>query len=901
MPMDEWFATLPVHAEDVPRRAAAMQAHLEGRTPTYEVDLRLRQPDGAYRWRRIHGLSVRDADGNPHRMAGSISDIDARRLAEGALRASEERYSLAMEASAEGHFDVDLNSDELFISERMNEMYGFAPGTRFENRKEYLKRFRFYGNDADTYHAAIRAAEVKGGPERYEFEYRILRPSGEVRWLRTRGKVTRDAEGRARRRTGGVADITEAKLAQEGLLQSQERYALAMEAAADGHTDWNLVTGEFDISPRLLRILGYAPGTTFADRADWVRRFPFHPEDRPRWEAAIAAHFAGRESKFRMDLRIVVRGETRWVAFTFIASRDPAGKPVRWTGTITDINDAKLAAETLRESQERYALAVAGANDGIWDWNLVTDLFYRSPRNQLITMGRASDGIDARRPDEWSRWYQLHPDDAPKRDAAIRAHLEGRTPLYEIDYRVRHQDGTYHWVLARGVCIRDASGRALRFAGSTSNIDARKASEEALRQSEERYALAVAGSDDGVWDVEFAARRVFVSARARELAGMPPGPETVPMDEYFAALPIHPEDAPRRIAAMQAHLAGETPAYEGEFRLRQRDGIYRWRRLHGLCLRDAHGNPHRMAGSISDIDARRRAEEARRLSEERYALAMEVAEEGHFDWNVQTDEIFTSAQALRVMNVPRDVEYRTRADVMARVRYHPDDWPRISAEWRETLAGRALEHEFEYRILRGEEPRWIRGRWKRFRDATGAALRVVGIIADITDRKKAADELRESEARFRGLTALWSDWFWQQDEHLRFTYSSAATDPPDGYPVGSAIGKTRWELPGIVPLSTSWAEHQQQLAERKAFRDFEYSRPAGDGTTRYVSTSGTPIFDEKGEFRGYHGVARTITDRKLAEEARRLSEERYALAMEASEEAHFDWNVRTDEIFGSEA
>ena len=217
---------------------------------------------------------------------------------------------------------------------------------------------------------------------------------------------------------------------EEALRRSEQRYALAMEAAGDGHTDWNLETGEFYISPRLLKILGYAPGTTFADRADWVRRFPFHPEDRPRWEAAVAAHFAGRDAKFRMDLRIVVNGETRWVAFTFIASRDASGKPVRWTGSIADINDAKLAEEALRESQERYALAVAG-------------------------------------------------------------------------------------------------------------------------------------SDDGVWDCDFAARRVFVSARARELAGMPPGPEMVPMDEWFASLPIHPEDVPRRVAAMEAHLAGEDAGVRG--------------------------------------------------------------------------------------------------------------------------------------------------------------------------------------------------------------------------------------------------------------------------------------------------------------------------------------------------
>jgi len=100
--------------------------------------------------------------------------------------------------------------------------------------------------------------------------------------------------------------------------QSEGRYALAMQAAGDGHTDWDLQTGEHYISPRLLEICGYAPGTTFRDRAEWVRRFPFHPEDRPVWERAVAAHFAGRESHLKKELRIVVRDEVRWTAFHFL-------------------------------------------------------------------------------------------------------------------------------------------------------------------------------------------------------------------------------------------------------------------------------------------------------------------------------------------------------------------------------------------------------------------------------------------------------------------------------------------------------------------------------------------------------------------------------------------------------
>src|SRR5262249_30753440 len=128
----------------------------------------------------------------------------------------------------------------------------------------------------------------------------------------------------------------------------------------------------------------------------------------------------------------------------------------------------------------------------------------------------------------------------------------------------------------------------------------------ALRESEERHALAVAGSDDGIWIYDFVKGEVFASARAREISAMPPGPERQSIEEWMAAVPIHPEDAPRRLAAMQAHLDGRAAAYEAELRMLLPGGGDRWIRIHGLCTRDAAGRPLRMAGSTSDIDARKR-------------------------------------------------------------------------------------------------------------------------------------------------------------------------------------------------------------------------------------------------------------------------------------------------------
>ena len=454
VPLDEFQAMLPLHPDDVPRRMAAMQAHLTGQAPAYEGEFRLRQLDGVYRWRRIHGICVRDANGRPQRMAGSFSDVDARRRAEDALRASEERYSLAMEASEEGYVDVNVDTDEFVTSERLNEIFGIARGTRYANRADFLSKFRFYRDDAEVYAAAMRTVMAKDGPNRYEFEFRIVRPSGEVRWLWTRGQVTRDAEGRARRRIGVIADITA----------------------------------------------------------------------------------------------------------------------------------RKEAEEARRLSEERYALAVAGSNDGIWDWDLLAD-------------------------------------------------------------------------------------------------------------------------------------RMFVSDRAQHIFGLEPGPTERSREAWHAMIDFHPDDHAAQRRMVEDYLSGERSGNDGEWRVRAPDGGYRWIRIRSICLRNAAGEAVRMAGSVSDIDAWKKAQAALRLSEERYAVAMGVAEEGHLDWNMQTGEFFASAQAKRVLNVPPDAQCRTRDDMMARVPYHPDDAPRFSAAWDTSLAGRAAEHELEFRILRGAEVRWIRRRWKIFRGA----------------------------------------------------------------------------------------------------------------------------------------------------------------------------------------
>ena len=129
----------------------------------------------------------------------------------------------------------------------------------------------------------------------------------------------------------------------------------------------------------------------------------------------------------------------------------------------------------------------------------------------------------------------------------------------------------------------------------------------------------------------------------------------------------------------------------------------------------------------------------------------------------------------------------------------------------------------------------------------------------------AMSSLAESEARFRGLTALSSDWYWEQDEEFRLSFMSRLLT---GLDPSAYLGRRRWEQPALNLSEADWQSHRQLLERHEPFRDFEMQRPAPDGGTRWLSISGEPVFDATGRFKGYRGVGRDITERKRAEEQR---------------------------------
>ena len=172
----------------------------------------------------------------------------------------------------------------------------------------------------------------------------------------------------------------------------------------------------------------------------------------------------------RESLNLRRDGTTFPVRLTSDVVVDPEGRPMGLVTCCEDISEYVQAQQALEESEERYALAARGSNDGLWDWDLELDTVYFSPRwKEMLGLDEHGIGED---PELWMQ--RIHPEDLPRVRTAIADHLAGLTPMLESEHRIEAADGGYRWVLTRGVAVRDEAGKPHRMAGSQTDINDRK-------------------------------------------------------------------------------------------------------------------------------------------------------------------------------------------------------------------------------------------------------------------------------------------------------------------------------------------------------------------------------------------------------------------------------------------
>lgn len=483
---DPGLWTRCIHPDDRARVGASFLAWLAQPLGKWEVEFRIVRNDGQVRWIFDRGVALAEGDGRM-RVIGVATDITQHRATAAALRESEERFALAVEGSADGIWDWDLQTGMMYMSERAQGMFGMVPSpVTMRPRSEWLLAVTEPQTDVAERRLAI-ARYIAGESDRLDAEWRFRQQDGTDRWRRVRGRALRDAQGKALRLSGSISDVDDRKRAEQALAQSEKRYALAMEAAQEGHWDWDVEAGEFHASPRMLEIYGLPPDTRLRDPGELMQRFPIAAEDRPTWDGALQEHMAGQSQRFVVELRFTRNEQLRWVRVSGLLSRGTGHRIVRWTGSVSDITDRKSQENALRESEERFALAVAGSNDGIWDWDIAAGIQFYSERAQRIF--GLTPGPTVRPRSEWRRLAPLHPDDYHDQINAVTDYLAGRSATYRGEWRIMQPGGGYKWVRFCGESVRDAAGLPVRMAGSLSDIDDLKREQAARAQSQRLEAV----------------------------------------------------------------------------------------------------------------------------------------------------------------------------------------------------------------------------------------------------------------------------------------------------------------------------------------------------------------------------------------------------------------------------
>lgn len=552
------------------------------------MKLRIRSKSGAWEWIACNRRPYeRDAKGRVISEIGAVQIITRLVETNAALRDSEARYRTIFEQAADAIWIVDRDGLIRDANPQMCQRLGYG--------REELIGMQMLDTIPKERHARARqiiasARESGGGT----FKGIHRRKDGSQ--LPVEFTMSPLLDGR---QIVVERDITERLLREDAARQRDMFYRSLFRNNTSGVARFDAQLRIVEANPMLAKMVGLAP----EQLVHLSLRDLIAPSGQDTLDRLVTALLSGYDypSSLRLEL-CCARGLVLHVhaaPTAFYHTIDNGRREFHEAIIIlSDITEQRSAEAALKLSEERYARAMRGSSEGLWDWNIQTNEDYLSPGWKAL-LGYAPDELE-----NSHRTFEtlIHPDDLKRVEAAGKAHFESRKP-FDVELRLRTKSGEYRWFRSRGEAERDELGIPTRMAGGISDITERKLAEVAMRESEERYRLLADNTDDIVGLNDIHGRRIYISPSYFRKTGWTP--QDLEKAEWRAR--VHPDDLARVEKARDANLAGEPTTIE--HRTLCRDGTWLW--LESSCkpLFDAEGKVWRLLVWSHDIHERRKVED----------------------------------------------------------------------------------------------------------------------------------------------------------------------------------------------------------------------------------------------------------------------------------------------------
>jgi PAS domain S-box-containing protein len=460
----------------------------------------------------------------------------------------------------------------------------------------------------------------------------------------------------------------------------------------------------------------------------------------------------------------------------------------------------------------------------------------------------------------------VYPDDRARTAVVWDAFVAGRAD-YDVDYRLRRHDGVYRWFKTRGVLVRSPDGKPVRVFGTTTDVDDQMRAEERDRESRERLEAALAASGTGTFRWDIRTNALDWDEQLDRLFGLPPGRTVRSLDKFVEL--VHPDDR-EGVLERCRRCKDEGADFAMEFRVVWPDGSVRWLDDRGRTFRDPAGRPEYMTGACVDITERKRADELLRELDERAAFVKAASGVGFWYCDLPFDELRWDERVKEHFHLAPDSRVTIETFYS---RLHPDDREPTRRAIGRSIADRE-QYDVHYRTVHpatGAE-KWVRAIGRTFNGADGMPRRFDGVTIDVTDRFKAQEELRESEARLRSVTEAARVGLVVVDQEHRYRFTNRAYAEVLGLPSSDVVGLRVADV--LAPV------YEEQIRPRldRAFAgervSYELKLPAlPGGAPRFCAVAYEPRTEPSGE-RIVVVVIVDITERLRAEEHLREADRR---------------------------